>query len=558
MLEGIGKIESKVLDHHGLVMATCEEVELAQQIDRRLGKTKRILSFGKACVAMVLNGLGFTNRRLYLTPQFFANKAVENLLGAGIKAEHINDDALGDTLDAIAAYGPSKLYAEVAHEIALKKDLLHGPIHVDTTSFSVTGEYAIDGEPPASEQAHGAQVIKLTHGFSKDHRPDLKQAVLSLAMVQDSEIPLWMTACNGNASDKKTLQETIETVQAFRRSLKMDAAAPWIADSSLYTAENLIKMKDTVWVSRVPETLAEAKALVGTPDQAITWTIGENGYKTAAFHSHYAGIGQRWLLVFSEQAYRREEKTLYKNVEKQAQSLQQTLWHLGHEMFQCESDAQKAFEKQQQKAGVLFTLTARIVPVEKYAGRGRPQEGRKRQCIGYKIDTTMARNEEAIAQRLATKGRFILATNDLDKARYPDTQILKDYKAQQTVERGFRFLKNPEFIADTLFLKSPKRIMALMMVMTLCLMIYNMAQYSLRKKLQTTQDTLPNQVGKLIPTPTLRWIFQLMEGIAVVKIADQLNTCWQTAVTNLDKLRQKIVHLFGPQACRIYQISEFL
>lgn len=170
----------------------------------------------------------------------------------------------------------------------------------------------------------------------------------------------------------------------------------------------------------------------------------------------------------------------------------------------------------------------------------------------------MARNEQAIVQRIAPKGRFILATNDLDKTRYPDAQLLTDYKAQQTVERGFRFLKNPEFIADTLFLKSPKRIMALMMVMTLCLMIYNMAQYSLRQKLLATRGTLPNQVGKLIQTPTLRWIFQIMEGIAVVDIANQTNTCWQTIFTNLDELRQKIVRLFGPQACRIYQISEFL
>jgi transposase len=55
---------------------------------------------------MILNGLGFTGRRLYLTPQFFEGKPLERLLGEGILAKHLNDDALGDALDAIAAYGP--------------------------------------------------------------------------------------------------------------------------------------------------------------------------------------------------------------------------------------------------------------------------------------------------------------------------------------------------------------------------------------------------------------------------------------------------------------------
>ena len=56
-----------------------------------VGGGKRIVSYGKACVAMVLNGLGFTNRRLYLTPQFFESKPVATLLGAGIEARHLHE-----------------------------------------------------------------------------------------------------------------------------------------------------------------------------------------------------------------------------------------------------------------------------------------------------------------------------------------------------------------------------------------------------------------------------------------------------------------------------------
>lgn len=114
-----------------------------------------------------------------------------------------------------------------------------------------------------------------------------------------------------------------------------------------------------------------------------------------------------------------------------------------------------------QKASPLFTLTMRMAPIEKYAQRGRPKTDQEKPCAGYRLETIVVRNDAAITQLLNTKGRFILAANDLDKNDYPDTRLLADYKAQQTVERGFRFLKNPEFIADTLFLKSPKRIGAL-------------------------------------------------------------------------------------------------
>jgi transposase len=575
MLESVQGVETHVLDHHGLVAAKCQDLRLAQRIDARLASgEKRIVSFGKACVAMVLNGLGFTNRSLYLTPQFFASKPVDVLLGDGIQAQHLNDDALGDALDAIANYGPSKLFAEVAFEIVMEHDLLDGLAHVDTTTFSVHGDYANQGTPlaettspvapsstatlpqglePVAPKAEPA-LIEVTHGYSKDHRPDLKQVVLSLAVTGGSGVPLWMTPCDGNASDKVVLAQTIERVEAFRREIDCTHALRWVADSALYTADNLVKMKDLVWVSRVPESIQKAKSLVCTPAQDIAWKEQEDGYRIAAFEAAYAGIAQRWLLVFSEQAYKREKKTLDKRLATQEEALHKSLRQSGNEVFACEADAQKAFHKRQ-KAHPLFNLTAQITRVEKYAQAGRPKAGQEKACIGYQVQVGVARNAAAIAQLLETKGRFILATNDLDESNYPDARILADYKAQQTVEYGFRFLKNPEFLADTLFLKSPKRIAALMMIMTLCLMVYNISQHQMRQQLKDAGETLPNQLGKSTDRPTLRWIFQIMEGIASVRIFDHDRTLVHEVVSNLNDLRLKIIRLFGKTACLIYRVA---
>ncbi len=95
-----------------------------------------------------------------------------------------------------------------------------------------------------------------------------------------------------------------------------------------------------------------------------------------------------------------------------------------------------------------------------------------------------------------------------------------------------------------------------MMVMTLCLMVYNLTQFQVRAQLKQCQETLPNQLGKPTSTPTLRWIFQMMEGIAIVRVFDHERSLIHEAFSNLNHLRIKIIQLFRDTACKIYQIPE--
>jgi transposase len=78
MLEVAGKeIDTLSMDHHGLVASVCKDLRIADRIDARIGiEPGRVVSAGQAVVAMILNGLGFTNRRLYLTHQFFETKPI--------------------------------------------------------------------------------------------------------------------------------------------------------------------------------------------------------------------------------------------------------------------------------------------------------------------------------------------------------------------------------------------------------------------------------------------------------------------------------------------------
>ena len=85
------------LNHLGIVAEVCREIGVAEWLDAQAPTSRQKVSVGTATVAMVLNGLGFSNRQLYLVPQFFTDKPVEHLLGPGIRADDLNDDCLGRT-----------------------------------------------------------------------------------------------------------------------------------------------------------------------------------------------------------------------------------------------------------------------------------------------------------------------------------------------------------------------------------------------------------------------------------------------------------------------------
>jgi transposase len=117
----MSSIQVERLDHLGIVAGICQEIGLAAYLDALAGPNDQQVSVGTATTAMILNGLGFSNRRLYLVSQFFASKPVEHLLGPGITAEMLHDDCLGRTLDWLYAHDPTVLFAGIAHQARMRK-----------------------------------------------------------------------------------------------------------------------------------------------------------------------------------------------------------------------------------------------------------------------------------------------------------------------------------------------------------------------------------------------------------------------------------------------------
>jgi transposase len=530
---------SKNLDHLGIVAEMCREIGLAEEIDSALGVDPRQkVTCGEAVVAMVLNALGFVDRPLYLFPEFMETKPVEILIRDGLKVEDFNDDVLGRTLDKLYSACPESIFMR----IAAKAYTGYGGrfFHNDTTSMSLQGDYEHE------EGDLDAVPLEITYGYSKDNRPDLKQFLISL--VTNGDLPVFIQALSGNASDKNHFREIVKSYGASLREMWGEDRI-WVWDSAFYSERNVKEVSGSyTWITRVPETLSKAKEVMETLDGGMLRKTSIAGYQLISTVVEYGGVKQRWIVVFSEKAFSREKGTLEKKIEKERAKAEKELWHASNQPFNSREDGLHALRatekawKYHHVKGIEFEERRK----RNGEGRGRPKNGEELQHVYYS-KASFEEDEAAIEKELLRRGRFIVATNELDSEKISDEEVLKAYKEQQYAERGFRFLKDPLFFAHSIFLKNEGRIVALVMIMGLALMVYSLAEHKLRAALAETGETLPDQRKKPTKRPTIRRVFQVFEGITVLYIGSK-----KVKVLNIKPLSAKILSLLGREYERIY------
>jgi transposase len=530
---------SKNLDHLGIVAMVCREIGLAEEIDRVVGVDPRQkVTCGEAVVAMVLNALGFVDRPLYLFPEFMATKPVEILIKEELKADDFNDDVLGRTLEKLYRTGPEGIFMRIASNAY--KEYGGRFFHNDTTTMSLQGEYE------HKEGDLDAIPIQITRGYSKDGRPDLKQFVISLVMNDD--LPVFIQALSGNASDKNHFREIVKEYGASLRE-KWGEDKIWVWDSAVYSEKNVKEISSSYkWITRVPETLSEAKKLIENSDPEEMRSTSLDGYHLFSTEVEYGGVMQRWIVVFSEKAFMREKKTLEKRIAKEREKIEKELWHFSNRDFYSAGDGLNALRELEKTWKYHRLKEIEVVEKRKRkgGGRGRPKNGEELQCF-YHIKAGFEEDEGAIRKEMLRRGKFIVATNELGSEKLSDEAVLKAYKEQQHAERGFRFLKDPLFFAHSMFLKNEDRIVAMVMIMGLALMVYSLAERKLREALEREDETIPDQRKKPTKRPTIRRVFQVFEGITILYIGSKM-----VKVMNLKPIHAKILSLLGCEYERVY------
>jgi len=176
------------------------------------------------------------------------------------------------------------------------------------------------------------------------------------------------------------------------------------------------------------------------------------GYEGVSYDSEYGGVKQKWLLIRSEHAYRREQHSLNKRMLKAGEQARKSFKTLCQQRFACAQDAQSAVLKWQGKQTVC-DVHAQVLEIAIYASAGRPKLEELPTRIEYQITGALCTPLASWRNALQQLGLFIIATNDLSKD-LDMANLLGSYKAQQSVEKGFRFMKSPDFLTSAIYLKS--------------------------------------------------------------------------------------------------------
>ena len=170
----------------------------------------------------------------------------------------------------------------------------------------------------------------------------------------------------------------------------------------------------------------------------------------------------------------------------------------GKSYFSCEPDAQKEIEKFSKNFRYCKLVNSGIVKEE------IPRQGRKpkvpvpveEKLYRYKIELEIGINQQYCDMVRRNRSFFVVATND--------------------VERGFRFLKDPEFFADSIFVSKNEYIQALLMIMTFGLAVFSGLEWKLRNPMKESNVQLPNQTGKLTDKITMRYVFQIFSTVITI------------------------------------------
>jgi len=247
----------------------------------------------------------------------------------------------------------------------------------------------------------------------------------------------------------------------------------------------------------------------------------------------------------------RAEATLNNAQQREHEAIAQQLFHLQAQRFATPQLAQEALAALSKKWRYHQVESSQLIEHKRYATKGRPTPTTPIKATEWQLQARVRPDTERLQKAKKYHACFVLGSN-IAAEQLSDAEIIAGYKAQAQAEGGFRFLKDPLFFVSSLFVKKPSRIQGLLMVMTLALLVYSVAQRRLRQALARQNETLPNQINQPTNRPTLRWVFQMLEGIERVRmpVADQVHEM----ITGLTAVKIKILRLFGDQVCHAYQL----
>jgi len=516
------------VQHLPIVKAYADKIGLVEAINR-LMPTEMAIDPGTIVLGMILDTLSGRSP-LYRLEEFFTQQDTALLLGKAIAPGAFQDDTVGRVLDRLYAIGTMKVFTACA----VRADRIFGfdkrYVHFDTTSITVYGDYQLPEEAEEQEVP-----FRITYGYSKDKRPDLKQFVFSTLCV-DRAVPLWGKAEDGNASDKTVNNTLLSTIATF---LAQHGVAPgayiYVADAALVTEDNLTALGDTLFITRLPATYNECGRLIAEAVAHKTWDeVGILAHTKPTKHrpitSYKASEGQvtlygtpyRAVVVHSSAQDKRRQQRLAREIQASYSTVETAARTAAQQEYFCRADAEAAAARLRAAHDAYHRMEVTVEERPVY-GRGRPSPHKPRpiKTMRYRLKTAISPQTERIARLEEEAGCFVLLTNvpTTGDLAHNARDILTVYKDQHGTEQNYGFLKDP-VIVNSLVLKKPERIEALGLILLLALLLWRVMERAMRTYVATTSTPLPGWDKKATERPTAFMMVTKFAGVIVVKLGD--------------------------------------
>jgi transposase len=522
-------IEAYQVQHLPIVKAYADKIGLVEGINQ-LVSTEMAIDPGTIVLGMILDTLSGRSP-LYRLEECFTHQDTALLLGKAVAPSVFDDDTVGRVLDRLYDTGTMKVFTACAVRADQVFHFDKRYVHFDTTSVSVYGEYLPSEEP--QDQPEQATPFTITHGYSKDKRPDLKQFVFSTLCV-DRAVPLWGKPHDGNASDKTVNNTLLSDLAAF---LAKHGVAPgayiYVADAALVTEDNLTALGDTLFISRLPATYNECGRLIAEAVAHNAWEeVGVLAHTKPTKHrpvtSYKAYEGQvtlygtpyRAVVVHSSAQDKRRQQRLARDIQASYSTVQTAARTAAQQEYFCRADADAAAAQLRAVHTAYHRMDVTVEERPVY-GRGRPSPHKPRsiKAMRYRLKTTISTQTERLARLEEEAGCFVLLTNvpTAGALAHSARDILTVYKEQHGTEQNYGFLKDPVLV-NRLFLKKPERIEALGLILLLALLLWRLMERAMRRHVDLTRTPLPGWDKKATERPTAFMMVTKFAGVIVLKL----------------------------------------
>jgi transposase len=475
-------------------------------------------------------------------------------LGAGDGAL-LNDDRVGRALDQLFDADRGSLLTELMLGVISEFAVDCSQLHNDSTSISLHGDYAA-----ADGRARGGKpTVAAALGHSKDHRPDLKQFVLTLTVSADGAVPLAHRLLDGNTGDDQTHIATWDGLVA----LVGRADFLYVADSKLATREQMshIHSRGGRFLSILPRSRSEdgqirewAQTHAFDFTEAARWPGKRKSTPDSVYWTAPAPIptseGHRIVWVRSSQKHECDAEARRARIEQGMLALESVQARLAgprtriKTLVAAHDAAQAALTAAGAARWITYQIAETVEDGFRQEKRGRPgPDTRYRKTQKTIFTLTFKIDHDKVAYDAATDGCFPLVSNDQDLT---DPELLTAYRYQPNLEQRHHQLKSV-LGAAPIELKSAARIEALACGEFIALLTQCLIERELRAAMtreNVTELALYHE-DRTTRAPTAARIFDLYADTARHHLSTPDGQTIQIFEPDLDTLQRQVLDLLG-------------